>query len=233
MCKIFVGTQKDPFSQKSGYASSPDGNFDVIIPPRFQQEAGGRYYPRPESTEEAKARMMHMEAQLSQLTGMVEKALKNKKLGKKTVSFDKSISYSDDAQPTGILVTNKKHNHRCNAAANAADISNLGAPSISAHQDVDLHHNLRRLQKSARELKQEVRVLRRLTQLQSMAMKDLVQDTYIKVSLICWQKRLLLENWEGDPFTYFSNGRKEDAFFRKLGIPRFFFHFAGAVFRVF
>ena len=30
---------------------------------------GGRYYPRPESTEEAKARMMHMEAQLSQLTG--------------------------------------------------------------------------------------------------------------------------------------------------------------------
>ena len=131
--------------------------------------------------------MMHMEAQLSQLTGMVEKALKNKKLGKKTVSFDKSISYSDDAQPTGILVTNKKHNHRCNAVA-TADISNLVGAQISTHQDVDLHHNLRRLQKSARELKQEVRVLRRLTQLQSMAMKDLVQDTYIKVSLICWQK---------------------------------------------
>ena len=166
--------------------------------------------------------MMHMEAQLSQLTGMVEKALKNKKLGKKTVSFDKSISYSDDAQPTGILVTNKKHNHRCNAAANAADISNLGAPSISAHQDVDLHHNLRRLQKSARELKQEVRVLRRLTQLQSMAMKDLVQDTYIKVSLICWQKNLL-GNWEGDHFTYFSNRGKVDAFFRIRHSKGFFF----------
>ena len=70
---------------------------------------GGRYYPRPESTEEAKARMMHMEAQLSQLTGMVEKALKNKKLGKKTVSFDKSVTYSDDPQPQpqGILVTAK------------------------------------------------------------------------------------------------------------------------------
>ena len=102
-------------------------------------------------------------------TGMVEKALKNKKLGKKTVSFDKSISYSDDTQPSGILVTNKKHNHNHGYNHNPT-------------QDVDLYHNLKRLQKSARELKQEVRVLRRLTQLQSMAMKDLVQDTYIKVS---------------------------------------------------
>ena len=165
-----------------------------MIPPRFQPEAGGRYYPRPESTEEAKARMMHMEAQLSQLTGMVEKALKNKKLGKKTVSFDKSISYSDDTQPpSGILVTNKKHNHRCATTTNellqiqtsannvVAAVANSNGIIQSVNQDVDMHHNLKRLQKSARELKQEVKVLRRLTQLQSMAMKDLVQDTYIKV----------------------------------------------------
>ena len=164
-----------------------------MIPPRFQVEAGGRYYPRPESTEEAKARMMHMESQLSQLTGMVEKALKNKKLGKKTVSFDKSISYSDDTKPSGILVTNKKHNHIC-ATTNELTTSGLTGNSIVAlaHpgdivqgvQDVDMHHNLKRLQKSARELKQEVKVLRRLTQLQSMAMKDLVQDTYIKVRIV-------------------------------------------------
>ena len=160
-----------------------------MIPPRFQPEAGGRYYPRPESTEEAKARMMHMEAQLSQLTGMVEKALKNKKLGKKTVSFDKSISYSDDTQPSGILVTNKKHNHRCatnellqSSSNSLVAVANPGG--IISSQDVDMHHNLKRLQKSARELKQEVKVLRRLTQLQSMAMKDLVQDTYIKVRIV-------------------------------------------------
>ena len=43
------------------------------------------------------------------MPGMVEKALKNKKLGKKTVSFDKSVTYSDDPQPQpqGILVTAK------------------------------------------------------------------------------------------------------------------------------
>jgi hypothetical protein len=73
-------------------------------------QESNRYYTGPGSTEEAKERMMNMESQLSQLTGMVEKALKHKKLasGKKTVSFDKAVSFSDDkpqdkAQPQGIL----------------------------------------------------------------------------------------------------------------------------------
>ena len=69
---------------------------DGLIPSRFSTLGGpetGRYYTGPGSTEEAKERMMHMEAQLSQLTGMVEKALKNKRLGKKTVSFDKAVSF--------------------------------------------------------------------------------------------------------------------------------------------
>ena len=73
----------------------------------------GRYYTGPGSTEEAKERMMSMEAQLSQLTGMVEKALKNKKLsGKKTVSFDKAVSFSDDQpQPQGILTNTNYNKH--------------------------------------------------------------------------------------------------------------------------
>ena len=70
-----------------GYIAPDPGSVsqenEVMIPSRFSaMPEGGRYYSRPESTEEAKARMMHMEAQLSQLTGMVEKALKNKKMGK-------------------------------------------------------------------------------------------------------------------------------------------------------
>ena len=47
---------------------------------RYSHTAG------PANAEEAKARMMYMEAQLSQLTGMVEKALNKKRLGKKQVS---------------------------------------------------------------------------------------------------------------------------------------------------
>ena len=90
--------------------------------------------------------------------------------------------------------------HRCSAvsAANAvsavaATVSGAGASALSTqlgsnnssdHND-EVYVNLKRLHKSARELKQEVRVLRRLTQLQSMAMKDLVQDTYIKLREAC------------------------------------------------
>ncbi len=168
---------------ESGYISSPDGNYEYDsghqeqvqqrIPTRFGGSSGhGRYFPgHPANAEEAKARMMHMEAQLSQLTGMVEKALKNKKLGKKQVSFDKSVTFSDEvqtSQPQSIL--SKRHRR---------DVSN----SHSSYSEVQ--GQLKRLHKSTRELKQEVRVLRRLTQLQSMAMKDLVQDTYLKLREAC------------------------------------------------
>ena len=49
----------------------------------------------------------------------------------------------------------------------------------------ELYNQLRGLQRSAKDLRQEVKVLRRLTQLQSMAMKDLVQDTYLKLREAC------------------------------------------------
>ena len=49
----------------------------------------------------------------------------------------------------------------------------------------ELYNQLRGLQRNARDLRQEVKILRRLTQLQSMAMKDLVQDTYLKLREAC------------------------------------------------
>ncbi|XP_040572827.1 uncharacterized protein [Lepeophtheirus salmonis] len=158
--------------ERNNFVSSPDGNFgisDQIPRSRFSTIPEGRYYSGPGSTEEAKARMMHMEAQLSQLTGMVEKALKNKKASggtKKTVSFEKSVTFSDDPPPS-ILSTSKRPTQTSVMPMNT------------------LHSQLGILQKSTRELRQEVRVLRRLTQLQSMAMKDLVQDTYLKLKEAC------------------------------------------------
>ena len=194
---------------ESGYVSSPDGNFEfetslgrvLPISGRFSSaHSEPKYYRGPESTEEAKERMIHMEAQLSQLTGIVEKALKNKKLGKKTVSFDKSVTYSDDSppQPTGILTNSAKrqqqlqqqqqqqvhqsshhhHHHQHNHVYHPVEEANL-------MMDPGLYNQLRGLQRSARDLRQEVKVLKRLTQLQSMAMKDLVQDTYLKLREAC------------------------------------------------
>jgi len=203
---------------ESGYVSSPDGNFEFetslgrVLPISGRFSSGmsePKYYRGPESTEEAKERMMHMESQLSQLTGMVEKALKNKKFGKKTVSFDKAVTYSDDSppQPTSILTNSAKrqqqqvvvvvqqpiqpplpvphpnphshhHHQQHNHIYHAAEEPNL-------MMDPGLYNQLRGLQRSARDLRQEVKVLKRLTQLQSMAMKDLVQDTYLKLREAC------------------------------------------------
>ena len=76
----------------------------------------------------------------------------------------------------GILTTSKRQRDHS---------SHRHSSSAQQVANPELHSNLRRLHRSARELKQEVRVLRRLTQLQSMAMKDLVQDTYLKLREAC------------------------------------------------
>ena len=174
----------------------------------------GRFYTGPGSTEEAKERMMHMEAQLSQLTGMVEKALKNKKLGKKTVSFDKAVSFSDDhLKPAGIL-TNKNRqsgapssSSRSYGGGGGGGSGGGGGHVHGSHQHHHHHHHnhhhqsttsssvtslspeaysqLRGLQRTTKDLRQEVKIIRRLTMLQSMAMKDLVQDTYLKLREAC------------------------------------------------
>eukprot|EP00095_Tigriopus_kingsejongensis_P010644 snap_masked-scaffold841_size89765-processed-gene-0.2 protein:Tk10644 transcript:snap_masked-scaffold841_size89765-processed-gene-0.2-mRNA-1 annotation:"PREDICTED: uncharacterized protein LOC411277 isoform X22" len=196
--KTGLGTRR----VESGYVSSPDGNYDFSFveakPSRFSSQPRGRYYPGPANTEEAKARMMNMEAQLSQLTGMVEKALKHKKLGKKQVSFDRTVSYSDEKPvpaPQGILVTAKRNiSHTTNTLQQDVVIASAGkihqhfypspAPPPGLSQ-AELQGELKRLHRTTKDLKQEVRVLRRLTQLQSMAMKDLVQDTYLKLREAC------------------------------------------------
>ena len=50
---------------------------------------------------------MAMEQQLSQISGMVQKAL-HKKPGKKSVSFEKSVSFSDDPPPPPASILSKK-----------------------------------------------------------------------------------------------------------------------------
>jgi len=179
---------------QSGYASSPDGggpDFSSIrVSSRFSSIPEGTY-PGPVNAAEAKERMMAMEQQLSQLTGMVQKALNNKKSGgKKTVSFEKSVSFSDDPPPPpGIL--SKKEGGRGSSLGRGGslklpetrnnDEKKKSERNSMVSMEPELFNQLRGLQKSARELRQEVRVLRRLSQLQSMAMKDLVNDTYLKL----------------------------------------------------
>ena len=113
---------------------------------------------------EAKERMMAMEQQLSQLTGMVQKALNNKKTGgKKTVSFEKSVSFSDDPPPPpGIL--SKKDSGRGSSLGRGGslklpenrnnDDKKKSERNSMVSMEPELYNQLRGLQKSARELRQ-------------------------------------------------------------------------------
>ena len=99
------------------------------------------------------------------------------------------------AQQSGAASQQLMHNHPVHHHQMAPPTHSHQPPSSSSsglHNhamvgvgNAEMYINIRRLHRSARDLKQEVKVLRRLTQLQSMAMKDLVQDTYIKLREAC------------------------------------------------
>jgi hypothetical protein len=82
-----------------------------------------------------------------------------------------------------MIVHQSTHHHR----HHSHNHNHLFRPTEeeSLMMDPGLYNQLRGLQRSARDLRQEVKVLKRLTQLQSMAMKDLVQDTYLKLREAC------------------------------------------------
>ena len=76
------------------------------------------------------------------------------------------------------------HHHHLQSSSKSSIISSSSSPTPRM-MSPELYNQLRGLQRSAKDLRQEVKVLRRLTQLQSMAMKDLVQDTYLKLREAC------------------------------------------------
>ncbi|XP_037077807.1 coiled-coil domain-containing protein AGAP005037-like [Pollicipes pollicipes] len=132
------------------------------------------------------------------------------KLGRgkdKSVSFEKSVSFSDD--PHG---PNKQHSptHAADKVPVKPAIKSSTLPRMSSQERVkpppppkpviltsshdgrhsiyrDLHlspetyNQLRSLQKKARDLRQEMRKLRRLSQEHSLAVKEMIGDTYSKI----------------------------------------------------
>ena len=77
--------------------------------------------------------MIAMEQQLSQISGMVQKAL-HKKPGKKSVSFEKSVSFSDDppAPPASIL-SKKSDGGRGSHSSKSAERDRPTDRSLSSH----------------------------------------------------------------------------------------------------
>ncbi|XP_059608742.1 uncharacterized protein LOC132256385 isoform X4 [Phlebotomus argentipes] len=216
--------------------------YGVKISGRIPRNPNQIYDPtRPEDLH--RIRVEHMERQLANLTGLVQKALnqtpqiapmsninqpgylnvpgqcrvpdeidghssssstsvqangtmddtyireKPPKLGRtschKSVSFEKSVSFSDDIQgvpkshspqhperdrlkpqppPKPLVVANAHNNYRPDLAL---------APEVYNH--------LRGLQKKAKDLRTEVRTLRRLSQAQALAVREDIKDTFMRI----------------------------------------------------
>ncbi|XP_016990984.1 coiled-coil domain-containing protein CG32809 isoform X2 [Drosophila rhopaloa] len=203
---------------------------------------------RPEDLH--RIRVEHMERQLANLTGLVQKALVNQnpqiaplavptldpnylvvptqmqangsgdelyirekapKLGKnscqKSVSFEKSVSFSDDIQ--GIP---KSHNplHTADTKPTKPAIKSSTLPRTSSQErdrlkpppppkpivlaqtthpsyraDIalapEVYNHLRGLQKKAKDLRMEVRTLRRLSQAQAVAVREDIKGTFMRI----------------------------------------------------
>ncbi|XP_052857006.1 coiled-coil domain-containing protein CG32809 isoform X1 [Drosophila gunungcola] len=218
-------------------------------PNRLGHRGNQIYDPtRPEDLH--RIRVEHMERQLANLTGLVQKALVNQnpqiaplavptldpnylvvptqmqangsgdelyirekapKLGKnscqKSVSFEKSVSFSDDIQ--GIP---KSHNplHAADTKPTKPAIKSSTLPRTSSQErdrlkpppppkpivlaqtthpnyraDIalapEVYNHLRGLQKKAKDLRMEVRTLRRLSQAQAVAVREDIKGTFMRI----------------------------------------------------
>ncbi|XP_065082476.1 coiled-coil domain-containing protein AGAP005037 isoform X6 [Ochlerotatus camptorhynchus] len=187
------------------------------IPPATNQ----MYDPtRPEDLH--RIRVEHMERQLANLTGLVQKALTQKPtqpvvsnnqstLGlpaqyrsDKSVSFEKSVSFSDDVQGTPKPYS---PHHLADSKPSKPAIKSSTLPRTSSQErdrlkpapppkplvlatnqynadlslSPEVYNNLRSLQKKAKDLRTEVRAMRRLTQTQAVAIREDIKDTFMRI----------------------------------------------------
>nr|XP_029728946.1 coiled-coil domain-containing protein AGAP005037 isoform X3 [Aedes albopictus] len=188
---------------------------------RIPHAANQMYDPtRPEDLH--RIRVEHMERQLANLTGLVQKALTQKPaqpvvsnnqstLGlpaqyrsDKSVSFEKSVSFSDDVQGTPKPYS---PHHLADSKPSKPAIKSSTLPRTSSQErdrlkpapppkplvlaanqynaDLSLapevYNNLRGLQKKAKDLRTEVRAMRRLTQTQAVAIREDIKDTFMRI----------------------------------------------------
>ncbi|ALC48178.1 CG32809 [Drosophila busckii] len=240
-----------------GYTSSPErasrGNYEepyysqygtrnAVVAPIIDEEQ------RPEDLH--RIRVEHMERQLANLTGLVQKALVNQnpqiaplavptldsnylvvptqmqsngsadelyvrekapKLGKnscqKSVSFEKSVSFSDDIQgipkshiplhaadtkPTKPAIksstlprTSSQERDRLKPPPPPKPIVLAQTAHTTYRADIalapEVYNHLRGLQKKAKDLRMEVRTLRRLSQAQSVAVREDIKSTFMRI----------------------------------------------------
>ncbi|XKL59715.1 hypothetical protein PGB90_000731 [Kerria lacca] len=121
----------------------------------------------------------------------------------KSVSFEKSVSFSDDPPE---INSPKQHSPQHTERERLKPLPPPKPLTISSatydghtlYRDLQLtpemYNQLRGLQKKAKDLRQEVRNLRRMSQAQARSVKETVRDTYVKIRLASVQEQRLPDN---------------------------------------
>ncbi|XP_026463672.1 coiled-coil domain-containing protein AGAP005037 isoform X2 [Ctenocephalides felis] len=208
-----------------GVKLPPGGPRSSARPPSAQP-----YDPPRHSDELHRMRVEHMERQLANLTGLVQKALTQAPgtapqaapreflqvpggqgyTRDKSVSFEKSVSFSDE--PPGISPKQHSPQHSADSRPAKPAIKSSTLPRTSSQErdrlkplpppkpmglapqaggapmyrgDLilapEVYNHLRGLQKKAKDLRTEVRTLRRMSQAQALAVREDIRDAFIRI----------------------------------------------------
>ncbi|XP_030745051.1 coiled-coil domain-containing protein AGAP005037 isoform X11 [Sitophilus oryzae] len=174
--------------------------YGVKVPPGAPPRTPRTGFPTPGAVpyDATRLRVENMERQLANLTGLVQKALTQPATLQvptrdgyrdKSVSFEKSVSFSDEPPD---MNSPKQHSpqhaerDRLKPAPPPKPASlSPGQYDSRIYRDLQLtpemYNQLRGLQKKAKDLRAEVRNLRRMSQAQAHSVKETIRDTFIKI----------------------------------------------------
>ncbi|XP_059489389.1 coiled-coil domain-containing protein AGAP005037 isoform X23 [Neocloeon triangulifer] len=178
----------DLMQSESGYMSSPErgrqpySNYPAAgayEDPYYAQYGARSGSITPVIDEEARLRVENMERQLANLTGLVQKAL--------TQGPQPSPTYLQI--PNQSPYRNDRDRHKPapppKPMALATHTGQYDAGRHLYRADLQLtpemYNHLRVLQKKAKDLRQEVRNLRRMSQAQAHSVRETIRDTFIKI----------------------------------------------------
>ncbi|PNF27596.1 hypothetical protein B7P43_G02275 [Cryptotermes secundus] len=221
--------QTDRLHSESGYMSSPERGGPRAYPaaayppggPGYEDPYYSQYASRsgsitPVIDEEARIRVEHMERQLANLTGLVQKALTQTPTPREYLQvpppasardanyrnaasdeYDKHSSSSSASLPDdSYLRTDTKppklgkerterDRHKPAPPPKPVSLSPGQYEGRHVYRDLQLtpemYNQLRGLQKKAKDLRQEVRNLRRMSQAQAHSVRETIRDTFMKI----------------------------------------------------
>nr|XP_024217156.1 coiled-coil domain-containing protein CG32809 isoform X11 [Halyomorpha halys] len=146
--------------------------------------------------DQTRLRVEHMERQLASLTGLVQKALTQAVVPGPPVPqtpslYHRSASVSDDFDKhssSSSASLPDRDRHKPTPPPKPVSLSPGQYESRNVYRDLQLtaemYNHLRGLQKKAKDLRQEVRALRRMSQAQAHSVRETIRDTFLKIRAV-------------------------------------------------